>query len=239
MNLADISWEECKEHLAREDRIILPIGATEAHGRHLGLGCDHLLAEAIARAAGDWTGVIVAPVLAYGMSYHLTQFAGTLSLAPATLMHVLEDLLRSLYSHGFRRVLVVNGHGGNNAPLNSAVIDVANELPGLRVKNLTWWTEPAIAQLVDEAAGVQRGTHASTHETAFLMAVKPDAVKMERLAKRDAPVEPSREMITAEAFAQKYPDSVMGLAPSQATPELGRKIFERSVELCVQELENW
>ncbi len=239
MNLADISWEECKEYLVREDRIILPIGATEAHGRHLGLGCDHLLAEAIARAAGDRMGVIVAPVLAYGMSYHLTEFAGTLSLAPATLMHVLEDLLRSLYSHGFRRVLVVNGHGGNNAPLNSAVIDVANELPGLRVKNLTWWTEPAIAQLVDEAAGVQRGTHASTHETAFLMAVKPDAVKMERLAKRDAPVEPSREMITAEAFAQKYPDSVMGLAPSQATPALGRKIFERSVELCVQELENW
>ncbi len=239
MNLADISWEACKEYLARQDRIILPIGATEAHGRHLGLGCDHLLAEAIARAAGDRTGIPVAPVLAYGMSYHLTEFAGTLSLMPATLMHVLEDLLRSLYSHGFRRVLVVNGHGGNNAPLNSAVIDVANELPELRAKNLTWWTEPAIAQLVDEAAGAQRGTHASTHETAFLMAVKPEAVKIERLAKRDAPVEPSREMITAEAFAQKYPDSVMGLAPSQATPELGQKIFEISVELCVQELENW
>ncbi len=239
MNLADLSWEECREYLGRDDRIVLPIGATEAHGRHLGLGCDHLLAEAIARAAGDRTGVLVAPVLAYGMSYHLTEFPGTLSLAPATLMRVLEDLLRSLYSHGFRRVVFVNGHGGNNAPLNSAVVSVANELPGLRVKNLTWWTEPAVAQLVDEAAGTQRGTHASTHETAFLMAVKPEAVKMARLAKRDAPVEALRELITAKAFAQKYPDSVMGLAPSKATPELGQKIFEISVGLCVQELENW
>ncbi len=239
MNLADISWEECKEYLAHEDRVILPIGATEAHGRHLGLGCDHLLADAIARAAGDRTGVMAAPVLAYGMSYHLTEFAGTLSLAPATLTSVLEDLLRSLYSHGFRRVMVVNGHGGNNAPLNSAVIDVANELPGLRVKNLTWWTEPAIAQMVEEVAGTQRGTHASTHETAFLMAVKPEAIKMNRMANHDAPVEPSRELTTAQDFAKIYPDSVMGLAPSKATPELGQKIFEKSIELCVQELENW
>ncbi len=239
MDLADISWEECKEYLLRDDRIMLPIGATEAHGRHLGLGCDHLLAEAIARAAGDRTGVLAAPVLAYGMSYQLTEFPGTLSLTPETLMRVLQDLLRSLYSHGFRRVLVVNGHGGNNASLNSAVIDVAHELAGLRVKNLTWWTEPAVAQLVDEAAGIQRGTHASTHETAFLMAVKPEAVKMERLAQRDAPVEASRELTTAQAFAEKYPDSVMGLAPSKATPELGQKIMQISVELCVQELEHW
>jgi creatinine amidohydrolase len=239
MNLADLSWEECKEYLARDDRVILPIGATEAHGRHLGLGCDYLLAEAIARATGERTGVLVAPVLAYGMSYHLTEFPGTLSLAPATLICVLEDILRSLYSHGLRRVLVVNGHGGNDASLRSAALGLANELAGLRVKNVAWWTEPTIQQMVDEAAGPQRGTHASTHETAFLMAVRPDAVKMDRAAERDAPVEPSRELIGAKAFAAKYPDSVMGLGPSRATPELGQKIFAKSVEICVKEIENW
>ncbi len=239
MNLADVSWEQCQEYLSYDNRIILPIGATEAHGRHLGLGCDHILAEAIANEAGNRTGVLVAPVLAYGMSYHLTEFPGTLSLAPGTLVLVLQDLLRSLYRHGFRRVLVVNGHGGNTASLSSAVMEVSNSLEGLRVKHVAWWTESAVAQLVDQAAGPQRGTHASTHETAFFMAVRPEAIHMDRVAKRDAPVEPSRELTSAKDFAEKYPDSVMGLDPSKATPELGQEIMKISVDLCVQELESW
>lgn len=239
MNLDDVSWEECQEYLARDDRVILPIGATEAHGRHLGLGTDYVFAEAIARATGERTGVMVAPALAYGMSLDHMKFPGTLSLTPATLTFVLQDLFRSLYRHGFRRVLVVNGHGGNNAALLSAVQVVSDELDGLRVKSVEWWTEPAISKMVDEAAGTQRGTHSSTHETSFLMAVKPDAVQMERAAKRDAPVEPSREIAGAQGFAQRYPDAVMGLDPSMATPELGQRIFQKAIAICMQELENW
>ncbi len=239
MNLADISWEECQTYLEHDDRIVLPIGATEAHGRHLGLGCDFILAEAIARATGERTRLLVAPVLAYGMSYHLTTFPGTLSLAHETLVHVLADLLRSFYRYGFRRVLVVNGHGGNDAPLRSAVVSISEQLKGLRVKSVSWWTEPDIQRIVEQAAGPQRGTHASTHETAFLMAVRPQAAKLEHAAHRDAPVEPSRELLDAQAFAAHYPDGVMGLEPAKATRELGESIFERAVEICVRELENW
>lgn len=239
MILSDISWEECQEYLAHEDRVILPIGATEAHGRHLGLGCDFLLAEAIARAAADRTGLMVAPVLAYGMSHHLTGFTGTMSLAPQTLIYVLEDLLKSLYRNGFRRVLVVNGHGGNDPALRSAAITLTGEYSDLRVKSMAWWTEPDITQLVDEAVGVQRGSHAAIHETSFLMSVKPEAVKMERVARRDSPVVPSRELIGREAFARTYPDAVMGLSPDKATPELGRRILEKAIEICVQELGTW
>ncbi len=239
MELANISWEQCQEYLAHEDRVILPIGATEAHGRHLGLGCDYQLADAIARAAGERTGLLVAPVLAYGMSHHLSEFPGTISLTPATLTLVLQDLLRALYRQGVRRVLVVNGHGGNNSSLQAALMNVEAELDGLRVKHLAWWTERAVADLVERATGPQRGTHAATHETAFLMAVRPEAVHMERVAHRDAPVEPSRELESAPGFAREYPDAVMGLDPSRATPELGREIFRISVDLCVAELENW
>jgi creatinine amidohydrolase len=203
------------------------------------LGCDHLIADGIARAASEATGVVVAPVLAYGMSQHLTAFPGTLSLAPATMALVLEDLFRSFYKHGFRRVLVVNGNGGNEPSLKSAGAAVEEELPGLRVKVSTWWTEPAILKMVDEEAGTQRGTHASTHETAFLMQVRPVAVKMERAAKRDAPLDASKELLTAKSFAEKYPDGVMGLDPSRATPGLGQKIFQKALELCVAELGRW
>ena len=111
--LAEMSWEEVKEYLARDDRVILPLGSTEEHGRHLGLGTDSIEAEAIARGAGEATGVIVAPTLNYGMALMQMAFPGTIALRPTTLIAVLDDVFRSLYRHGFRRVLIVNGHGGN------------------------------------------------------------------------------------------------------------------------------
>jgi creatinine amidohydrolase len=239
MLLADMSWDEAKEYLAHDDRLIFPIGATEQHGRHLGLGCDHQIAEAIAQAAGERTNVAVAPTFAYGMSLHHMQFAGTLSLRPATLTVALEDIFRTAYQHGFRRILVVNGHGGNTASIDSALAVVTNELDGLRVKQFEWWKESVILKLMNEYAGPQRGTHSSPGETAFHMVARPQAVKMERAPKRDAPVQATREFHSAQMFASKYPDGVMGLEPSTATRELGEKLMEQSVQYCVEEIENW
>ncbi len=239
MLLADLSWDEAKEYLEHDDRLIFPMGATEQHGRHLGLGCDHQIADAIAQATGERTSVLVAPVLAYGMSLHHMQFAGTLSLKPATLAAALEDIFRTAYAHGFRRVLIVNGHGGNEPSIASALQILTNELEDLRVKAYSWWTEREILEMVDQAMGPQRGTHSSPGETAFLQAARPQAVKLERAAKRDAPVERSREFLNSRRFAEKYPDGVMGLEPSTATLELGRKLLERSVEICVDEIERW
>lgn len=239
MLLTDLSWEQVQSYLARDNRLILPIGAVEEHGRQLGLGCDYLLAEAIANETGARTNVAVAPPLAYGMSHALMKFAGTFSLRPTTLMLVLEDLLRSAYAHGFRRVLVVNGHGGNTAALDSTLSILTNELEGLRVKSLEWWKEPELLRVVDEMAGTQRGTHAAVAETAFMMAVHPAGVHMKLTGRADAPVVRSREFLNAERFAETYPDGVMGLAPLAASPEMGSRLLALSVEFCVQELETW
>lgn len=239
MLLATISWEQCAEYLARDNRVLLPIGATEQHGRHLGLGADELIAEEIARRVGEQTRVLVAPTLAYGMSHQHLEFAGTLSLSPTTLSAVLQDIFHSLYRHGFRRLLVVNGHGGNQPALQSAAASAQNQLPDLRVKLFQWWLEPAIARIVEERLGVQRGTHASNHETALLWAIAPDAVHPMRIAPRDAPVAPSREMDSPAHFREKYPDGVMGLAPLRADAALGEKILAASVALAIQEMENW
>ena len=122
MNLiAEMSWEQVKEYLAQDDRIILPLGSTEEHGRHLGLGTDSIEAEAIALGIGAATNVAVAPTLNYGMALSQIGFPGTVSLKPTTLIAVLEDIFRSLYRYGFRRVFIVNGHGGNTASMMSAV----------------------------------------------------------------------------------------------------------------------
>jgi creatinine amidohydrolase len=239
MLLADMSWDEAQEYLGRENRLILPMGATEQHGRHLGLGCDFQIAEKVAALAGEQANVAVAPTLTYGMSLHHMKFAGTLSLRPATLIAVLEDVLRTAYAHGFRRVLIVNGHGGNTAALDSALAVVANEATDLRVKVFEWWKEPEILKMADEIAGPQRGTHSSPIETAFMMVARPNAVKMERAPKRDAPVERSREFLSASLFAAQYPDGVMGLDPAGGTLELGSRLLEKSVETCVHEIATW
>ncbi len=237
--LADMSWEEVKEYLEHDDRVILPIGAVEEHGPHLGLGTDFIEAEAIAQGAGEATGVAVAPTLNYGQSQALMGFPGTLSLRPTTLIAVLEDLFRALHRHGFRRVLVVNGHGGNVAALSSATQMVAQDLPGLRVKTFEWWLDAQAYRVVIEMMGEQAGSHASDGETAFMLAVRPEAVKRQRLTGRDAPVKPTREITTVQTFAEQYPDGIMGLDPHRATREAGEALLNKSVEICTRELTSW
>lgn len=237
--LAEMSWEEVKEYLARDDRVILPLGSTEEHGRHLGLGTDSIEAEAIARGAGEATGVVVAPTLNYGMALMQMAFPGTISLRPTTLIAALEDIFRSLHRHGFRRVLVVNGHGGNAASLASAVQMVTQDLVGLRVKSFEWWTDAESYRVVIEMLGEQVGSHASPGETSFMLAVCPRAVKLNRLTGCDAPAKPSREMTTVQNFAQKYPDGIMGRDPRGATRQVGEALLKKSVEVCARELEEW
>ena len=240
MNLLEhMSWEEVKNYLAHDDRVILPLGATEEHGRHLGLGTDSIEAEAIAVSSGEASGVAVAPVMKYGDSSAMMNFPGTITLRPVTLIAVIEDIFRSLYHHGFRRILVVNGHGGNTASLSAAIENAAKDLSGLRFKHFAWWTDPESNRIVTETMGEQKGSHAAAGETAFMLAVRPEAVKMHRLTGRDSAVNPSREVTTVQDFAQKYPDGIMGQNPANATREAGEALLKKCAEICAHELENW
>ncbi|MBI3536259.1 MAG: creatininase family protein [Chloroflexi bacterium] len=237
--LAEMSWEEIQEYLAREDRMILPFGATEQHGPHLGLGTDTFEAEAIARAVGEKTNLVVAPTLCFGMSHHHLAFTGTISLQPATLIAVVQDILRSVYRHGFRRVMIVNGHGGNEAAITSAIHQVTDELPQLRAKIFQWWSDADAYRVVIDMLGAQAGSHASPGETSFMLAIRPEAVKLNRLKGRDARVQSSRELMNSRLFPQKYPDGIMGLNPNNATRAVGEALLKKSVEICARELEEW
>jgi len=127
-----MNWMQVEEYLRHEDRVVLPIGSTEQHA-YLSLATDVVLAERVALEAAEPLSVLVLPVLAYGVTPHFRSYPGTVSLRLETLIEVLRDALDSLADAGFRRILIVNGHGGNT-PAKAACEAWSAGRPGARVR---------------------------------------------------------------------------------------------------------
>ena len=110
-----MTWRDAKAAFATARVAIVPVGSTEQHGPHLTLDTDSAIAEAFARKIGEALGdaAILCPTINLGMSEHHLAFAGTLTLRAPTLLGLIADVVESLAHHGLRRVLLVNGHGGN------------------------------------------------------------------------------------------------------------------------------
>jgi creatinine amidohydrolase len=145
VRVRDLNWFQLEEYLRHDDRIVLPIGSTEQHA-YLSLETDNILAE---RVAAEPLGVPVLPVLAYGQTPSFGAYPGSPTLRVATLVAVVQDLLDSLRDQGFRRILVVNGHGGN-APADAARREWGTANPGAEVLFHNWWVGPRAWQLVQE-----------------------------------------------------------------------------------------
>jgi creatinine amidohydrolase len=112
MRVFDSNWMTVASYLEHDDRVVLPVGSTEQHG-YLSLGTDALLAERVSVEAAEPLGIPVLPVVPFGMAPYFTRYPGSMSLRMSTYVEVLRDLLECLYGQGFRRIAVVNGHGGN------------------------------------------------------------------------------------------------------------------------------
>ena len=136
---------DVEAYLKHEDRLILVLGAIEQHG-YLSLATDVKIPQALADAAGLKAGVLVAPALNYGVSPYFTAYPGTFTLRLSTFLDTVEDLVRSAYRQGFRRILVLNGHGGND-PARGRLVEVANELPGLKLGWYAWWLAHSVEEI--------------------------------------------------------------------------------------------
>jgi creatinine amidohydrolase len=170
--LARLCWEEARDALARARLALLPVGSCEQHGPHMTLDTDLAIAEALARRLADDLGevALLCPSIGYGLSEHHLGFPGTLTLRPETFTGLASDVVESLARWGLRRVLVVNGHGGNVDALR-LVARQARRDRGVLVAAVMW------AQLAaDEAAHYAtspRYGHACEIETSVGMAVAP------------------------------------------------------------------
>jgi creatinine amidohydrolase len=152
VKVADLNWMQLEAYLRRDDRIVLPLGSTEQHA-YLSLATDAILAERIAVEAADPLGVPVLPALAYGLTPYFAAFPGSPSVRLETYLAFVGDLLDSLRDQGFKRFLLVNGHGGN-APVEALARN------GVVVHD--WWKAPktmAVVKAIDPDA-----SHASWME---------------------------------------------------------------------------
>ena len=160
MYLGEMTWMEVEKYLKKDDRIMLVTGATEQHG-YICLETDIKIPLTLAMAAAEQSGVLVAPPLNFGCSSYFMDYPGTISFRVQTLISALEDMIKSLHHQGFNRILIVNGHGGND-PAKVALGDLVNELPRVQLTWYDWWKAPSVA-VVAAAHGLET-YHASWME---------------------------------------------------------------------------
>jgi creatinine amidohydrolase len=177
--------------LAPDAVALLPVGATEQHGPHLPVGTDHFAVEQIAREAARRVAndlpIVVTPTLPFGSSHHHLPFGGTLSLGTETYYRVISDLVDSLLTDGFRRVFVLNGHGGNNELIQLAVRDLALAREADLAAASYWtvaWDE--LVRLETHRYGRFPG-HAGAFETSVVLALRPELVREPRPHRDDVP----------------------------------------------------
>ncbi|MBS7631810.1 creatininase family protein [Candidatus Bathyarchaeota archaeon] len=170
VQLAEISWSEANELLKKLDIAILPVGSTEQHGPHNPLGTDHLVAEALSKAVGDRTGVPVLPIIPVGISEHHRQFPGTLWVPHSVFRDYVKSVILSITTHGPRKILIINGHGGNEA----ALIEIAGELR--REHNVF----VAVLMAFPPTMVGEKSGHAGYGETSINLYFHKHLVKMER-----------------------------------------------------------
>ncbi|MFD3688126.1 creatininase family protein [Nocardiopsis sp. NPDC058631] len=180
--LSEMTTVEARHAVAASPVVILPAGAFEQHGPGLPLATDLIRAEAVAeRVAGRLGGrAVIGPSIPVGVSPHHLAFAGTLSLSTGTFRALVREYLDGLHRHGWRRVLVITGHGGNNAALTTVAQDLLAELPDLEFA----WT-PLTSLAADVVARMPTGEvhgHSGEAETAQMLHLAPGLVHTDRLA---------------------------------------------------------
>jgi len=213
MRIEDLKWMDVEEYLKHDDRLMLVIGACEQHG-YLSLLSDVKIPLALADAASKRTGILVAPPLNFGASPYFLAYPGTISLRLGTLLDAAEDIVRSAYGQGFRRILVLNGHGGNNGA-KIRLTELANELAGLQVQWYAWW----MAHSVEEVAIRHdiKPNHANWLE-AFSFTIVSDLPEGEKVP----PVVPS-DVMDAKTAREIYGDGSFGgryRVPEEAMQEI-------------------
>ncbi len=241
MRLDLFTWTEVEEYLQNCKGVILPIGSTEQHGPTGAIGTDALTAHSVALEVGNRAGVLVAPTQSYGMAEHHLGFPGTMSLQPSTLLNLIHDLLISLAMHGFERIFIINGHGGNIATIKSAFAQTYKSVSKMnsplansfRCKLVNWFMVPDVFAEAKSLYGDSEGQHATPSEIALTLYLEPNLIKKQFPLPEPAPAGPIYDF---QDFRRRYPDGRMGSDPYLANANHGKVFLEKAASALTQDL---
>lgn len=232
-----VRWEHLTppefEAMARKEKLcILPIGSLERHGEHLPFGTDALVAHHIACLAAEQESCVVFPPYWFGQVHEAACFSGTINFPAPLLLQLLETLLDQIAQNGFRKILIVNAHGGNNGFLDYFMMAQNDrEVPYTLYK--TFVLDGEWLHELDDMWDAPGGGHADELETSLMLAIAPEAVRMDqqRFAEPILPghkLEKIKGVQTGTWWYDMYPEHVSG-TPSAATAGKGQQVIEAAV----------
>jgi creatinine amidohydrolase len=253
MQHGELRWTQTAANCAKV--MVVPLGSLEQHGHHLPMLTDTWIISEVARRAEAQLGeeALFLPTLWLGASDHHRAYPGTVSVANAHYVLLLEDILESLIGAGFRRIFLLNGHGGNITPARQAIYNVQirhRAMHGLYLAFSSWWTlaQPQIAQIATLTAKMV--THACEQETSMILRLRPELVRMDKASGAVIPFEsafyspdfsgPGRVEV-ARTFDQLTITGAFG-HPELATPEKGEALYAAAageVVAFVREFSRW
>ena len=223
VRLADMAWPDIAALPPADSVALLPVGAIEQHGPHLPIETDLRIAESVCLLASALTGAPVLPPVSYGVSIgHTQKWPGTFSLRHQTYIDSICDLAAWLSATGWHRVLLVNGHCGNDACLRVAVDRIRSTTPLLAATRNTWQLTPEIAAAFAHDAA---DWHANCAETSIMLALAPHTVHAERIVAADDP-DRTAGCIFPHRVAHTSTNGVTG-RPSAATAPQGLLLLEQ------------
>ena len=215
MDFANKNWMQLEAYLQKDNRAILVLGACEQHG-YLSLLTDVKIPEALAQSASLQSGVIVAPSLSFGCSPYFLDYPGTISLRLHTYLDLVEDILRSLYGSGFRKCLILNGHGGN-IPVRTHLVELVNELTDLQLRMYSWWTTKTVA-------GIAEKHNLNPQHANWLEAF--DFTIVTEMPDKDKPLSDAAwEIMNKRTTREAHGDGSFG-GPYQVNPDIMQEMFD-------------
>ena len=229
MQLADLSWPKVQA-LSKDTPVVIPVAALEQHGHHLPLFTDSMLLGEIVRRLAEKLSdrVLFAPLTWLGNSDHHIDFAGTLSAAPRTYIDTLNGLAENFITHGFKRIVFLNGHGGNDVPGKQAIFEVRQrhrQRADLLLLFATYWNLAPNAHTAVPGLVQRHMAHACEWETSMILRIAPhlvgDLSKVEPIQSGSAFDPASRAWITKDRTTPGHIGD-----PRAATAEKGEALFQ-------------
>ncbi|MFO0949881.1 MAG: creatininase family protein [Isosphaeraceae bacterium] len=232
MRFAEMTAPEIRKLSREETLVIAPIAACEQHSRHLPVFTDSILVGAVADGVEkNLPGkVLLLPVLWLGASDHHLPFGGTLTATLATYEQMLVELLTPVLREGFRRVMLLNGHGGNIDSLHVALRRLNPEFPSAVLTGAAYW-EIAEAEIAAHCSGPRKVMgHACEIETSMIMALRPELVKRDQIQDDPDSTPPALSgLFWARDFGRRTDHGAVGY-PEQASPEKGRALLDAIIQ---------